>query len=120
MDHIRSQAPTPKTTANEFILQDFDFVLVDRIALDCISKPACVIDHRVMNWQLLGGSWVATSGVISRVTIIIGPVRGLITLLITTHEPSSKANLGCGPSCCCPLATRTSSQESAYYRCLNS
>ena len=30
------------------------------------------------------------SGVISRVTIIITHIRGLITPLITTHEPSSK------------------------------
>ena len=37
--------------------------------------------------KLLGGSWVVISGVISRVTIHI---RGLITLLITTHEPPSK------------------------------
>ena len=36
--------------------------------------------------RLLGGSWVVISGVISRVTI---HVRGLITLLITTHEPPS-------------------------------
>ena len=36
---------------------------------------------------LLGGSWVAISGVISRVTIIITQIRGLITPLITTHEP---------------------------------
>ena len=33
---------------------------------------------------LLGGSWVVIIGVISRVTIHI---RGLITPLITTHEP---------------------------------
>ena len=39
---------------------------------------------------LLGGSWVVISGVISRVTIIITPIRGLITLLITTHEPPSR------------------------------
>ena len=40
---------------------------------------------------LLGGSWVVISGVISRVTIIITPIRGLITPLITTHEPPSGA-----------------------------
>ena len=33
-------------------------------------------------------SWVVISGVISRVTVHI---RGLITLLITTHEPPSSA-----------------------------
>ena len=35
--------------------------------------------------NLLGGSWV----VISRVTIHITHIRGLITLLIFTHEPPS-------------------------------
>ena len=36
----------------------------------------------------LGGSWVVINGVISRVTIHI---RALITPLITTHEPPSRA-----------------------------
>ena len=40
--------------------------------------------------SLLEGSWVVISGVISRATIIITPIRGLITLLITTHEPPSR------------------------------
>ena len=38
---------------------------------------------------LLEGSWVVISGAISRVTILISPIRGLITLLRTTHEPPS-------------------------------
>ena len=42
---------------------------------------------------LLGGSWVVISGVISRVTILITHIRGLITLLITTHEPPSRGCL---------------------------
>ena len=42
--------------------------------------------------ELLGGSWVVISGVISRITIIITPIRGLITRLITTHEPPSTLN----------------------------
>ena len=40
---------------------------------------------------ILGGSWVVISGAISRVTIHI---RGLITLLITTHEPPSRGRGG--------------------------
>ena len=36
---------------------------------------------------VLGCSWVVVSGVISRVTIIITRVKGLITPLMTTHEP---------------------------------
>ena len=38
---------------------------------------------------VLGGSWLVISGVISRVTIVITHIRGLITPLITTHEPPS-------------------------------
>ena len=37
-----------------------------------------------------GGSWVVTSRAISRVTIVLAHIRGLITPLITTHEPPSK------------------------------
>ena len=50
-----------------------------------------VLRPRLVNRPTLGGSWVATSGVISRVTIVITHIRGLITLLITTH------NLQVGP-----------------------
>ena len=39
--------------------------------------------------MLLGGSWVVISGVISRVTMVIAPIKGLITPFITTHEPPS-------------------------------
>ena len=42
---------------------------------------------------LLGGSWVVISGVISRVTIVITHIRGLITPLITAHEPPSTRRL---------------------------
>ena len=41
-----------------------------------------------MRSAILGGSCVVISGVISRVT---SHIRGLITLLITTHEPPSRA-----------------------------
>ena len=39
---------------------------------------------------VLGGSWVVISGVTNRVTVVIIHIRGLITLLITTHEPPSR------------------------------
>ena len=39
--------------------------------------------------QVLGGSWVVASGAISRLTIVIIPMRGHITPLTTTHEPPS-------------------------------
>ena len=38
----------------------------------------------------LGGSWVVTSGVISRIAIVITHIRGLIIPLITAHEPPSR------------------------------
>ena len=45
---------------------------------------------------VLGGSWVVISGVISRVTTILTHIQGLITLLITTHEPPSRVrSSGC-------------------------
>ena len=37
----------------------------------------------------LGGSWVVISRVTSRITVVITYIRGLITLLVTTHEPPS-------------------------------
>ena len=40
---------------------------------------------------LLGGSWVVRSVVISRVTVVITHIRGLISILTTTHEPPSRA-----------------------------
>ena len=43
--------------------------------------------------QLLGGSWVVISRVISRVTILITHIKGLITRLRTTHEPPSRGTL---------------------------
>ena len=47
--------------------------------------------------DLLGGSWVVIGRVISRVTILIAHIRGLITPLITTPEPPSRMQiLGCG------------------------
>ena len=39
---------------------------------------------------LLGGSWLVLSRVRSRVTILITHIRGLITPLVTTHEPPSR------------------------------
>ena len=38
---------------------------------------------------LLGGSWVVLSRVIIRMTIVITHIKGLIPLLIATHEPPS-------------------------------
>ena len=43
--------------------------------------------------KILGGSWGVISGVIGKVTIVITHVRGLITPLITTHEPPSSEHL---------------------------
>ena len=37
-------------------------------------------------------SWVVISGVTSRAATVITQIGGLITTLITTHEPPSKAS----------------------------
>ena len=42
----------------------------------------------------LGGSWVVISRVITRVAILMTHIRGLMTLLLTTHEPPSKGFIG--------------------------
>ena len=55
-----------------------------RLILHGPDKPS------TWSYTLLGGSWAVISGVISRVTILTTHIRGLITLLITTHEPPSK------------------------------
>ena len=39
--------------------------------------------------SLLGGSWVVISRVISRISIVITHIRGLMTPLITNREPPS-------------------------------
>ena len=39
---------------------------------------------------LFGGSWVAINGVLSRVAILVSDIRGLLTPLVTTHEPPSR------------------------------
>ena len=41
--------------------------------------------------DLLGGSWVVISGVTSPLIWVVTIVTLLITLLITTHEPPSRA-----------------------------
>ena len=53
----------------------------------CKSKETTTLTSKT----LLGGSWVVISRVITRVTIlIVTPIRGLITPLITTPEPPSR------------------------------
>ena len=49
----------------------------------------CFITWFRSRLTLLGGSWEVISGVIIKVTMVITPIRGLITPLITTHEPPS-------------------------------
>ena len=48
-----------------------------------------VTDNQDPNLSVLGGFWVVVNGLISRVTILTTHIRGLITPLITTHEPPS-------------------------------
>ena len=56
---------------------------------DVKSTPSVTRPGAVWRLLLLGGSWVVISRAITRVTILITLVRGLITPLITTPEPPS-------------------------------
>ena len=51
-----------------------------------------------MSWVLVTGllenSWVVAGGVVSRISIVIALIRGVMTLLITTHEPPSRVATG--------------------------
>ena len=54
--------------------------------------------------MILGGSWVVISRVISRITLVVTYIKGLITPLLTTHEPLSRNTGGgrcrsLGPRC---------------------
>ena len=53
------------------------------------STP-CLAPGAGMGLGLLGSSWVVINGVVSRETIAITHIGGLITPLITTHEPPSR------------------------------
>ena len=58
--------------------------------MDSASRYYSSSIRRLRSSTVLGGSWVVTSGVISKVTISITHIKGLITPLITTHEPPSR------------------------------
>ena len=60
-------------------------------------NPTREIEEQKHN--LLGGSWVAISGVITGVTIVITQIRGLIIPLISTHEPPSRGSQHTFVSC---------------------
>ena len=64
----------------------------------CIRLYAVGTCYHVEHVNLLGGSWVVISGHISRITIVITYIGGLIIPLITTHEPPSSAR--CVRSAC--------------------
>ena len=63
--------------------------LLERDGSSSLAEAGTSLTKEDRNRSVLGGSWVVISGVISRVTILITPNRGLITKLITTHEPRS-------------------------------
>ena len=63
--------------------------------------------------MLLGASWVGISGVLSKVTILLTLIRGLITPLVTTHEPPSIDSEFCGG---CGLTAHTSRPVVASFR----
>ena len=44
--------------------------------------------------KVLGGSWAVKNGAKSKVTVVTTQIRGLITRLITAHEPPSMGSGG--------------------------
>ena len=59
--------------------------------MDCEKRGHASTFALIFFWDgVLGGSWVVLSAGISRVTKVITHIRGLITPLITTHEPPSR------------------------------
>ena len=73
-----------------------------------ISSTVCLRNYKVLDWftgvrkgsmrsshvlrllckaPLHGGSWLVITRVISKITLLITHIRGLLTPLITTHEP---------------------------------
>ena len=61
-------------------------ILDSRSSKGSMPRPGSVLG---LSEALLGGSWVVRSRIISRVTILITHIWGLITLLITTPGPPS-------------------------------
>ena len=64
--------------------------MTQSLARKLIPSPEAETALTLKTRILLGGSWVVINGVISRVTILISHIRGIIAPLITTHEPPSK------------------------------
>ena len=74
---------------------------------------------------VLGGSWVVTSRVISRITVVLTHIRGLIAPFITTHEPPSmfvrtsspRSHFGifrAAKGLCCPPRTKLVKSETCH------
>ena len=55
-------------------------------------KPSALMPSSPETETPLGGSWGVISGVISKVTIVITHIRGLITPLIATLEPPNSGS----------------------------
>ena len=45
----------------------------------------------VLGFRVLKGSWDLVSRVITKVTILITPIKGLIALVTKSHDPPSRA-----------------------------
>ena len=73
-------------------------------------KLATLTTKNLSFTRLLQGSWVAIRAVISRVTMLVTGVKGLITPLITTHEPPSRLSQSFKQQLC-PLPPRKSAHE---------
>ena len=78
----------PKLTSPKILRTTSDFARRSPAPKELGSRSSGAFTRTAS--RLLGGSWVVISRVISRVTILITHIRGLITPLITAHEPPSR------------------------------
>ena len=66
------------------------FPLIGKPPARSLSQPENLGAEALARKRLLGGSWAVISRDMSRVTILITHIRGLITLLTATHETSKQ------------------------------
>ena len=89
MQHLCYKAHTP----DKFLKKNWNILLLAPCSTTwnpSTTHPQALYQAVRAYCMLLGGSWAVISGLISKVTIVKTHTRGLITILITTHEHPSK------------------------------
>ena len=80
--------PASLPTRSSWLPEQRDFEIIHEFGVWGFDIEGALVIR--ISTELLGGSWVVVSGLISKVTIDITHIKGLITPLITTHQPPSK------------------------------